>query len=246
MANDAKNMELANSFLQAAEGELNLAYEPRVVFPGDDVSSIIQKSGGGSAESSSKAAKIGPGLHVRTATSTTGASVGKGGGVAGMSIAVDAVGILRHRAPCHYWVETSKTKYAPQLGDQVVGIVEDRGGDFYSVNIFSGSHCIMSRLAFEGATKRNKPELKRGDVVYARVVHAVNSGSDVELSCTSSAGGSKKEWTTGETVRFIDGDFLTFILRIAFPKDLSFDFRLLSFFCGRLVSRFTASYRRVW
>jgi exosome complex component RRP40 len=102
-----------------------------------------------------------------------------------------------------YWVDTNRTRYYPKKGDQIVGLIEERGGDYYVINIFSGFNCILSRLAFEGATKRSKPELKKGDLVYARVLAASDDEEtvDTELSCLTTSG-PKKEWTTGETVRF--------------------------------------------
>jgi exosome complex component RRP40 len=54
----------------------------------------------------------------------------------------------------------------------VVGVIEDRSADFYRVNIFSGSAALLPRTDFDGATKRNKPELRRGDTVYCRIVSA--------------------------------------------------------------------------
>ncbi len=84
-------------------------------------------------------------------------------------------------------------------GDQVVGVIEDKTGDFYKVSILSGATCLLSRLAFEGATKRNKPELKIGDVIYCRVQLA-HKDLDTELTCTANASVSKKEWSTGESV----------------------------------------------
>jgi exosome complex component RRP40 len=96
------------------------------------------------------------------------------------------------------WVNSSRKRYFPRVGDKVVGIVEDKGGDFYVVNIFSGTHCILHRLSFEGATKRNKPELKRGDLVYA-VVQVADRDRETELSCINTAG-ARKDWSSGETV----------------------------------------------
>lgn len=64
----------------------------------------------------------------------------------------------------------------------MVGVVTDRGGDNYKVNIGSPAPALLNRLAFEGATKRNKPTLKAGDVIYARVITA-NKHMDTELSC---------------------------------------------------------------
>lgn len=91
-------------------------------------------------------------------------------------------------------------QYTPKTGDQVVGIIEDKGGDFYRVNICSGATALLNRLGFEGASKRNKPELKVGDVVYCRVSLA-NKHLDTELTCISSSG-VKKGWSSGEAVSF--------------------------------------------
>jgi exosome complex RNA-binding protein Rrp4 len=89
-------------------------------------------------------------------------------------------------------------KYIAKTGDQVVGIIEERTADFYKVNIFSDSTALLNRLAFEGATKRNKPELKIGDTIYCRVGLA-HKDLETELTCVS-ASGSKKGWSTGEAV----------------------------------------------
>ena len=63
-------------------------------------------------------------------------------------------------------LQAQRKGYSPRLDDQVVGIVEERTSETYKVNVFSGAPALLNRLAFEGATKRNKPEMKRGDVVY--------------------------------------------------------------------------------
>ncbi len=48
-------------------------------------------------------------------------------------------------------------------------------------------NAILPQLSFEGATRRNKPNLRPGDVVYARVVQA-HRDTDPVLSCVDSAG----------------------------------------------------------
>jgi exosome complex component RRP40 len=97
-----------------------------------------------------------------------------------------------------YWVDYPRRHYYPSVGDQIVGIIDDKGSDYYRVNIFCGSSCMLSRLAFEGATKRNKPELKRGDVIYARILKC-HKDFDIELTCISTSG-NKKDWSSGESV----------------------------------------------
>lgn len=108
-------------------------------------------------------------------------------------------GVLRYRAPAHYFIEDNyRTILCPKVGDQVVGIVEDRGSEFYKINIFTGSPATLNRLAFEGATKRNRPDLKRGDVVYCRILN-IDKDVDIELTCISSSG-VKKDWASGEAI----------------------------------------------
>jgi exosome complex component RRP40 len=147
-----------------------------VVMPGDDVTANVTVT--------TKSISIGSGLEHRN---------GK--------VYSTSVGILSFRQPCNYSVESNRKRYYPKVGDQVVGIIEDKGGDFYVVNIFSGANCILNRLSFEGATKRNKPELKKGDLIYARVSVA-GKDIDTELSCLATSG-AKKEWSTGETVKIV-------------------------------------------
>lgn len=58
---------------------------------------------------------------------------------------------------------------------------------------------MLPQLSFEGATKRNRPNLARGDVVYARVVTA-SRDMEATLTCVDAAGraagmGALKEGT---------------------------------------------------
>lgn len=137
-----------------------------------------------------------------SALSTEKVTIGCGLRVIGDAAIVINPGVLQYRKPSTFSVESSRKKYYPLIGDQVVGIVEDRGGDFYMVNIFCGYSCILNRLAFDGATKRNRPELKRGEAIYARVVSTGGLEGDVEISCTS-ASAMKRDWSSGETVRYL-------------------------------------------
>jgi len=66
------------------------------------------------------------------------------------------------------------------------------------VNIFSSALAQLHRLSFDGATKRNKPELKVGDVVYCRISLA-HKDLETELTCMAAVG-TKKDWSSGETV----------------------------------------------
>jgi exosome complex component RRP40 len=170
------NDDYVHDFLDEVSRKVDSSFQPRLVFPGEDLTSVFHHS-----IRSGEVLKIGSGL-VKD----------------GDRIFATIPGKLNYRIPATYWVDTCRRKYIPRVGDQIVGVIEEKGVDFYSVNIFSGCTCILNRLAFEGATKRNRPELKKGDVIYAKV-QAAGKDCDTELTCISSSG-VKKEWSSGETV----------------------------------------------
>ncbi|RYY77674.1 MAG: hypothetical protein EOO69_13675 [Moraxellaceae bacterium] len=170
------NESVAEQFLETVAVNVDTLYTPQIVLPGDNISSFSDRH-----KETINIMKIGHGLLDRH-----------------NSVIATQAGQFSYRVPASYWIDTCRRRYIPKQNDQVVGVIEDKGGDFYVVNIFTGCNSIISRLAFEGATKRNRPELKKGDVVYARVQTA-GKDIDTELTCISSSG-VKKDWSSGETV----------------------------------------------
>lgn len=69
----------------------------------------------------------------------------------------------------------------------MVGIVTQKSGDIYKVDIGASDQATLSYLAFEGATKKNRPDLQVGDLIYAKLLVA---GRDMEpeLVCMDSQG----------------------------------------------------------
>ena len=51
-------------------------------------------------------------------------------------------------------------QYVPMKGDRVLGVVTKTTGRSYRVDIGSAVSAVLPELAFEGATKRNKPNLQ--------------------------------------------------------------------------------------
>ena len=51
-------------------------------------------------------------------------------------------------------------QYIPMVEDMVLGIVTEKTPDCYKVDIHSYSPAILPNLAFEGASKRNRPHLE--------------------------------------------------------------------------------------
>ncbi|WWC88779.1 uncharacterized protein L201_003692 [Kwoniella dendrophila CBS 6074] len=67
------------------------------------------------------------------------------------------------------WVEGSSKRYIPSQKDMVLGTIIARHAEGYRVDLGSAQMASLEGLAFEGATKRSKPNLKVGTLVYARV-----------------------------------------------------------------------------
>ncbi|KAF4081130.1 hypothetical protein AMELA_G00157930 [Ameiurus melas] len=154
-------MDVIHSCFKAQIGE--------VVLPGDvfrfHVSSVEQ-------DSSVKVEKIvcGPGLRRN-----------------GDEIQVYKSGILRHKQPNLYWIDSQQKRYVPVKGESVIGIVTAKTGDIFKVDVGSSEQASLSYLAFEGATKRNRPNVQVGDLVYAQFIIA-NKDMEPELVCIDSCG----------------------------------------------------------
>ena len=121
-----------------------------------------------------------------------------------------------------YYVEPHRTKSIQQprryhpvtINDRIVGIVMDRigstdegGGDLYRIDINAAHYGILSNFEFAGATKRNKPILQSGQIVYCRVLNDTSSimaqttHEPILLSCMNGPydiGIPSKDWTTRE------------------------------------------------
>jgi len=119
--------------------------------------------------------KLGPGLlQISTVASnkTTESTV----------IATRA-GTLNHSTNgSKWWIETNSRRYIPAPQESVIGVIIQRVGEGFRVDIGSAHPASLDGLAFEGATKRNKPNLKVGCLVYARVSLA-HKDMEPELEC---------------------------------------------------------------
>eukprot|EP00042_Codosiga_hollandica_P016723 m.43577 g.43577 ORF g.43577 m.43577 type:complete len:241 (+) comp46750_c0_seq4:1-723(+) len=122
--------------------------------------------------------RIGPGLTQRVVDD------------ASQIVAVKS-GVLRHRAHQQtYWLDSSHKRAVPSTGEKVIGIVLSKGGDNYVVDIGASLNATLPNLSFEGASKRNRPMLEIGALVYAKVTLA-NKDMEPELACTESSGAAQ-------------------------------------------------------
>lgn len=103
-------------------------------------------------------------------------------------VIVTKAGILRHEKPNTFWVDSHQKRYVPSKGENVIGVVMGKVGDAYKVDIGSSDYAMLHNLSFEGASKRNKPNLLNGDIVYGRLVSA-NRDMEPEMSCIDPASG---------------------------------------------------------
>ena len=166
--------ELAESLLGRIEKEKE--WTNVVVFPGDSITSIVQEFLG-----EGRVVRLGAGLRQDEKR----------------GIVVVKPGTLQFLAPGRFWVTTNGRRYAPKPGDLVIGTVTERlGARGYRVNIRSSSTAVLPSLEFDGASKRNHPDLPVGALVYARVSGA-NKHVETELTCCADSG-VKKDWMTGE------------------------------------------------
>ena len=163
-----------------------------VVLPGDNVTKQLPING-------DTKPKLGPGLRFDSATKQVFATLA--GRFVTVQLAKTAVCFVR---------QNFNHRYRPVLQDRVVGIIEERagqdgnGGDLYRVNLASSHPGLLSSLAFEGATKRNRPSLQPGQAVYARVISTLADQQQHEplsLSCQlgpHDVGVPRKDWMTNE------------------------------------------------
>ncbi|XP_069387299.1 exosome complex component RRP40 [Paralichthys olivaceus] len=96
-------------------------------------------------------------------------------------------GILRHKQPNVFWMDCQQRRYVPAKGETVIGIVTVKSGDVFKVDFGGSEQASLSYLAFEGATKRNRPNVQVGDLVFAQFIVA-NKDMEPELACIGSSG----------------------------------------------------------
>ncbi|XP_033103558.1 exosome complex component RRP40-like [Anneissia japonica] len=147
------------------EGSMeNKNIEGRIVIPGDVV--VLKEKG-----DDSKKIRLGPGLRQESD-----------------EVIVCKCGIIRHKKePEMYWVDCHQKRYVPTKGEFVIGIVLQKAGDTFVVDVGGSVAASLSYLAFEGATKRNRPNVQIGDIVYGRLLVA-NKDMEPEMVCIDGGG----------------------------------------------------------
>ncbi|KAI9703222.1 MAG: exosome non-catalytic core subunit rrp40 [Candelina mexicana] len=87
------------------------------------------------------------------------------------------------------WIEGNGGRYIPLANDLVIATMHHSSVDVYHCSITPHtSFAQLPQLAFEGATKKSRPILSPGALIYARISLA-NKHMDPELECLSSTTG---------------------------------------------------------
>lgn len=100
-------------------------------------------------------------------------------------------GILKQMSTNTFWVDATQRRYIPVKGESVIGIVTQKAGDIFRVDIGASESAVISYLAFEGATKKNRPDVHVGDLLFGRLLVA-SKDFESELICVDSAGKKQK------------------------------------------------------
>ena len=130
-----------------------------VVIPGKILNSVIEKCG------NLQQVKLGPGLRHD-----------------GVNVITTKSGVLRYKKPDTFWVDCYQKRYVPCKGENVIGVVTGRQGDFFKVDIGASELAILNYLSFEGSSKRNRPNISNGNVIFGKLVNA-NKDMEPEISC---------------------------------------------------------------
>jgi exosome complex component RRP40 len=83
-------------------------------------------------------------------------------------------------------------QYIPTLGDLVIATIHHSSVDVYYASISDYTpNATLPQLSFEGATKKTRPQLAPGALVYGRITLA-NKHMDPELECVSASTGKSE------------------------------------------------------
>lgn len=173
---------LAGSKARAARTVLG-----QVVLPGEELLLPEQEDVEGPGNAGERPLRLNAGVRSRVRV-----VCGPGLRRCGDRLLVTKCGRLRHKEPCGgsggvYWVDSQQKRYVPVKGDHVIGIVTAKSGDIFKVDVGGSEPASLSYLAFEGATKRNRPNVQVGDLIYGQFVVA-NKDMEPEMVCIDSCG----------------------------------------------------------
>jgi exosome complex component RRP40 len=141
-------------------------------------------------------------------------------------------GILREtakRGSAIKYIDTNGKRYVPEARDHVLGVVVGKMGESFRVLLQDHvAPVTLSQFAFENATKRNRPNLPNGTLVYGRIIMA-DKDIEAEMECVDSS--------TGRACGFgeLKGGYV-FPVSLAYARQLLFNGEALLGEIGKLVA----------
>ncbi|KAI9671604.1 MAG: exosome non-catalytic core subunit rrp40 [Trizodia sp. TS-e1964] len=143
---------------------------PSFIFPGESIANSLLPL----PANPSTPLKLGPGMRLLPPATITAT-------VAGV-VCIDA----RKNA---VWTDHNSGRYTPTPGDAVLATVHHSSSDAFYCRLTPATPLAsLPHLAFEGASKKTRPTLPAGALVYARVATALKH-MDPELECVNPATG---------------------------------------------------------
>ncbi|PYH38590.1 exosome non-catalytic core subunit RRP40 [Aspergillus neoniger CBS 115656] len=166
---------------------------PLILLPGDEIPSEYLPS------TNSAPLRLGPGLRLlsqppssspQASSSPSHVLTATQAGILSTDTKRNAVSIL----------STPNRRYIPTINDLVIAQVHHSSVDYFHCMITpQAPHAVLGQLSFEGATKKTRPMLKQGDLVYARVLSVgLGAGAEVELACVNPATGKAEPGGLGQ------------------------------------------------
>jgi exosome complex component RRP40 len=154
-------------------------------FPGDPLDTQIY------SQLSSVTIKGKPVETVRLGPGLANKMVSDGQGGQKTCIYSTSAGTLQYRQPNKFWLDApNRRRYVPHPGDLVIGIVTTRTSEYLKVDI-NGAHPAILPLqtGFEAASRRARPNLQVGSLIYCRVSQA-DRYIEPEVLCVDADGKS--------------------------------------------------------
>ena len=142
-----------------------------------------------------------PGDDVTAAVTVAGDQLRLGGGLIqrGDCVFASKAGVLAHRAPNRFFLLCDNRRYVPATGDTIVGVVVDKLSESYRVQLHGTTTALLPVLAFDGATKRNKPNLEVRSA--SRCALSSSFVRHTWMTCISRTGATLAGWNRGFRAR---------------------------------------------
>jgi len=101
-------------------------------------------------------------------------------------------GLLRKAKPNTFFIEMKTRSYQSFKKDDILGIIKQKSkGEHYAMDIGCREYrAQLNKNAFEGATKRYRPDLQVGDCIYGKVLDFPKD-YPLELTCVQPSGKSE-------------------------------------------------------